>query len=294
MPYGIGIKDKRDMLTPQAAERLLHSALDSGINLFDTARLYGDSESLMGKAFNDRREQVVLATKCTHFLGNDGQIPPYDALKKIIATSLEESLKALRTDYVDIYMLHQSDHGIPENEDVQQIFSELKQSGQIRATGLSVYHLDETSQALEAGCWDVIQLPFNLMDQRQSTLFKMAEHLGVGLIVRSVLLKGLLSDRGKNLHPALREVETHIEKYQQLLSPSFPDLPTLATKFALSFPEVSAVLVGIDRPEYLAKTLRAADDHYLDEARLSNAMALQYPDPTFLDLPQWDRLGWLT
>lgn len=294
MPYGIGVRDKKDMLSHGQAVRLLHSALDQGINLFDTARLYGESESIMGEAFEDRRSQVVLATKCTHFLDPAGRIPPYESLKKTVFHSVEESLKALRTDYLDIYMLHQSDHGILEDAGVKQVFAELRQTGLIRAAGTSVYHPGETVYAIAHGGWDVIQLPFNLMDQRQGAIFEQARARGVGLIVRSVLLKGLLSDRGRNLHPALQDVETHIGKYGSLMDAQFPDLPTLATKFALSFPEVSSVLVGIDREEYLQKTLLAADGHYLDEAQLSRAMALRYPDPAFLDLPKWDRMGWLT
>ena len=294
IPYGIGVRDKNDMLGRTEAIRLLHGALDKGINLFDTARLYGESESIMGEAFKDRRDQVVFATKCAHFLDASGAIPPYDSLKKIILSSLEESLRALQTDYVDIYMLHQSDHGILEDEGVRQVFAELKESGRIRAAGTSVYHLEETAYAVNEGGWDVIQLPFNLMDQRQGAIFEKAAAMGVGLIVRSVLLKGLLSDRGSRLHPALKDVEAHIAKYQALLGAQFRDLPTLATKFALSFPEVSSVLVGIDREEYLSKTLLAADGTYLDEKQLSLALSLHYPDPAFLDLPKWDRMGWLT
>jgi aryl-alcohol dehydrogenase-like predicted oxidoreductase len=294
VPYGIGVRDERDMLSQRDAVRLLHSAQDKGINLFDTARLYGDSESIMGRAFKGRRDQVVLATKCCHFLDENGRIPPYEALKKTILGSLEESLKALQTDYVDIYMLHQADHGILEDAGVKRVFNELKQTGRIRATGTSVYRVEETLYAIQDGGWDIIQIPFNLMDQRQLTAFESAAAAGVALVVRSVLLKGLLSSRGRNLHPALREVEMHIAKYAALFSPEISDLPTLAMKFALSFSQVSSVLVGIDREEYLEKTLRSADGVYLGRALLAKATALGYPDPAFLDLPKWDRMGWLT
>lgn len=294
IPYGIGVKDKSDMLSHAQSINLLHRALDGGINLFDTARHYGESEAIMGRAFRDRRDQVVVATKCLHFLDEDGRIPPYASVKKRITASLEQSLKALQTDFIDVYMLHQSDHGILEDEGVARVFEELKHSGKIRACGLSVYQPEETALALEKGCWDVIQLPFNLMDQRQASLFSQAQTQGVGLIIRSVLLKGLLSERGRDLHEALRDVETHIQGYKRLLGDEFPDLPTLATKFALSFPEVASVLVGIDRPEYLEKTLLAADGRYLNNARLADAEAMGYPDPSFLDLPKWHRMGWLT
>lgn len=292
MPYGIGVKDHSDMLSHAEAVKLLHAALDGGINFFDTARLYGESETIMGKAFCDRRDKVVIATKCKHFRNADGQLPPYETLQHIITTSLQESLAALQTDYVDVFMLHQADTAILNNKDVRRVFAELKQAGLLRAMGASTYSVEETTLAIETG-WEVIQLPFNLMDQRQQQAFALAAAKGVGLVVRSVLLKGLLSSRGKGLHPALKNVEEHVSKYKVLIDEPAQDLPTVATKFALSFREVSSVLVGIDRMEYLHKSLQCADGVYFDEAKLEQAQSLSYPDPAFLDLPKWDRMGWL-
>ena len=131
------------------------------------------------------------------------------------------------------------------------------------------------------------------MDQRQGNLFAEARRRGVGLVVRSVLMKGLLSDRGKNLHPALKEVETHISLYHQWLGDDYPSLPALATKFALSFEEVASVLVGMDRMEYLQQSLATADGKYLSAQQLERAKKQAYPQPEFLNLPHWDRMGWL-
>ena len=112
-------------------------------------------------------------------------------------------------------------------------------------------------------------------------------------MVRSVLFKGLLSEKGKNLHPALENVEAHLKLYDEILTESIPDLPKLATKFALSFEHVSSVLVGIDRLAYLQKSASAADGVYLNEKTLARAGELRYPDPQFLDLVKWDKMGWL-
>jgi 1-deoxyxylulose-5-phosphate synthase len=293
IPYGIGVKGHSDMLSHLQAIKLLHAALDGGVNFFDTARLYRESEQIMGKAFHDRREKVVIATKCKHFRDAEGQIPSCLKLKEIIESSLNESLVALKTDYVDVFMLHQADKEILENKNVSQIFSEIKLTGRIRATGVSTYTTEETKLAIESHAWDVIQLPFNLMDQRQHEVFSLASDRGIGLIIRSVLLKGLLSSKGRNLHPALKDVEDHVKKYKSLMDESINELPALAIKFALSFKEVSSVLVGIDRLEYLQQSLETSDGLYLDDKKLANAKALRYPDPEFLDLPKWDRMGWL-
>jgi aryl-alcohol dehydrogenase-like predicted oxidoreductase len=71
------------------------------------------------------------------------------------------------------------------------------------------------------------------------------------------------------------------------------NLSTLATKFALSFPEVSSILVGIDRLEYLTQSLEAANGLYLDKNKLKRAKELAFPNPGFLNLPYWDKMNWL-
>jgi 1-deoxyxylulose-5-phosphate synthase len=293
LPYGIGIKSTDDMLPESDAIRLLRASLDAGINFFDTARMYGTSENLMGMGFLGRREEVVISTKCRHFRDATGKLPPNSKLEGIIETSLNESLKALQTNYLDVFMLHQADLEILDNDIIANVFQKLKASGIIRATGASTYTTQETEKALASGAWDVLQVPFNLMDQRQGNLFEKARRQGVGVVVRSVLMKGLLSDRGKNLHPALGEVERHIGRYHQLLEGECTSLPALATKFALSFEEVASVLVGMDRMEYLQQSLATADGRYLSPALLALAKQQAYPQPEFLDLPYWDRMGWL-
>ena len=245
----------------------------------------------MGKAFARRRHEVVLATKCKHLADKNKQLPAN--LQQVIENSLTESLTALQTDHADVYMLHDSDPAIFQHAGIIRIFDELKSAGRIKASGVSTYTPEETRLAIESGHWDVIQVPFNLMDQRQATLFAMAEEKGIGIIIRSVLMKGLLSDRGKNLHPALQKVEAHIGCLQQLAQQAHLDLPTLATRFALSYKNISAILIGIDKIDYLHKSLEAANGQYLNDGIVEKARALAFPDPDFLNLYQWNVNGWL-
>ena len=293
LPYGIGVKWEEDMLPEKDAVHLLLSALDSGLNFFDTARLYGVSENIMGKAFAGRRDEIVLCTKCRHFRDKEGNLPGDGELKKIIRQSVEESLKALQTDYIDLYMLHQGDMEILGREVIAEEMQKLKTKGIVRSIGVSTYSAEESKKAIECGVWNVVQLPFNLMDQRQQSLFALAEESGVGIVVRSVLLKGLLSNRGTGLHPMLASVEKHIQHYHGLLKGSFAGLPELAVKFALSFPQVSSVLVGMDKLDYLKQSLAAANGCYLKNDQLVAAQSLAYPDPAFLNLSYWDKMGWL-
>jgi 1-deoxyxylulose-5-phosphate synthase len=293
IPYGIGIQSQADMPSDAEAMNLLHAALDCGINFFDTARAYGRSEEIIGMAFKGKRESAVICTKCGRLLKENGQLPHPEQIRAMIDRSLQASLSALQTDYLDVFMLHSADLDTLHNETVAGTFLELKEKGHIRATGVSTYTVEETILAIEKGIWDIIQLSFNLMDQRQAEHFDHARAAGVGLMVRSVLLKGILSDRGRNLHPALKAVEDHRNLYQNLLGPATPTLSTLATKFALSYSQVASVLVGMDRMAYLHQAVATANGGYLDAELLVRAEKLAFPNPEFIDLPKWDRMGWL-
>ena len=293
VPYGIGVKSVADMLSENEAIRLLHAAVDSGINFYDTARLYGESERIMGQAFRGMRDQVIICTKCRHITRPDGSILPERELKTVIESSLDESLTMLQTDCVDVLMLHQATSSILHDDALPVIFANLKKEGKIRATGISTYRPEETKRAIESGVWDVIQLPFNLIDQRHKEFFPLAEERGVGIVIRSVLLKGLLSNRGENLHPALADVENHIRKYGCLLENVSYPLSTLALKFVLSFQGIAAALIGIDKFEYLRQALEAVHGGYLEPEQWVLACELAYPDPDFINLPYWDKMNWL-
>lgn len=293
MPYGIGVKSKDEMIPENEAVKLLNKALDSGINFFDTARMYGNSEQIIGKAFKKKRNEVVICTKCRHFRDSNGKLPEKSKIKDYIEQSLSQSLKMLQTDFVDIFMLHQVDIEILENDEIANTFHKLKRKGIIKATGVSTYTVEETNLAIDLGIWDVIQLPFNLMDQRHEVLFKKAQEKGIGMVVRSILLKGLLSNHGQNLHPALKDVENHISKLTELSEQINHSLPAFAIKFGLSFPEISSVLIGIDKDSYLEHAVDIANSISLTLLELKKAKKLAYPDPGFLNLSYWSKMNWL-
>lgn len=293
LPYGIGVNSESQMLSTDDAIKLLHSALDKGINFFDTARQYGKSEYILGEAFKDRRKDVVIATKCRHIRTKEKKIPEDSELQLLIETSLQESLDALQTNYVDVFMLHDGDPEVMLHPVVISSFKKFKKEGKIRATGVSTYSPVETQTAINSEFWNVVQVPFNLMDQRHGHYFDMANEAGVGIIIRSVLMKGLLSNRGKDLHIALKNVESHIQEYNKLKELTARELPDVAVKFALSYPQVSAVLIGIDKMEYLVNAINVADGKYFNMAELTLAKELQFPQPDFLNLHQWSVNGWL-
>ena len=295
VPYGIGIKNSSNMIKMGDAVLLLRDALAKGVNFFDTARGYGNSETILGKAFKGCRDKVVICTKPSHvYDSHAGQcLLGSSEIKKTLDESLSVSLNELQTDYIDILMSHDSAIEFMNHPAVIDFFQSAKKKGVVRATGISTYTVEESLGAINSGLWDVIQLPFNLMEQSQAQVFELARKKGVGLVIRSVLFKGILTDRGKNIHPELEKVKKHRALYKELLNNEINTLSDLATKFVLSFDEISSVLLGIDKPEYLESALKVADGNYFDRETLEKARAMDFPDPAFLDLPKWNRLGWL-
>ncbi len=293
LPYGLGVKDHSDVPPEDEAIQLLRTAVDHGINFFDTARLYGRSEDILGKAFANRRQDVVLATKCSHFTTPLNTLSA-DAIRRQVRESLETSLRTLQTDHVDLYMLHTGTIDVVSHPAVIAAFDECKQQGLTRAVGASTYTPEETQKTIEMDFWNVIQLPYHLIDQRQGEFFQQAKEKGIGIVVRSVLFRGLLTDRAKTLHPELKRLQDHREKYNPVLEEAGISLAELAMSFVLSQPEVSSVLVGIDRMEYLRTAVGRASRPYLGDDILARLKALAFPEPEWINLPAWDRKGWLT
>lgn len=295
IPYGIGVKNRNDMIPPQEAVKLLLTAVDKGINFFDTARSYGESENILGKAFEGCRSKVVICTKPVHIYdGYAGQRLPDNAqIKKMLTESLNKSLNELQTDYIDVLMSHDCNIEFMENPVVTEFFQDAKNKGIIRATGISTYTVEQSLNAIKSGLWDVIQLPFNLMQQEQLAVFELAHQHHIGLIIRSALLKGVLTNRINDIHPELKRVKEHAEQYKTLFNGNIKSLSDLATKFVLSFDEISSVLLGIDKLEYLESALKVVDGNYLDRQTRDKAVTMPYPDPNFIDLQKWARMGWL-
>src|SRR5206468_4280804 len=136
MPYGIA----RDGVAPPPdeaeASKLLHCALDLGVNLIDTARAYGESEAIIGRALRDRRKEFFLVSKV---LSYHDQNLDCAALRERITSSVHQSLALLQTDCVDVMMIHSAPVEAIKGGEALSILKKLKQQGHIRAVGASVY-----------------------------------------------------------------------------------------------------------------------------------------------------------
>ena len=294
LPYGIKEPGEQAMLAAEEAGVLVREAIDRGINFFDTARSYGTSETVLGQALAGRREQVLIATKCPMLKTEDPDLSRPGGVRTYIEQNLTESLTQLRTDYVDAYLLHEGRVWSSPHDEAVEALQALKQQGRVRQIGLSAYSSELYLRALDAGWCDLLQVAYHLLDPSRGTLlFPRAEAAGVGIVARSVLFKGILTEKARYLHEKLQWVYAYTRQYEALLSPKAPTLATLAIKFALSRPEISSVVLGLDRADYLDAALHVADGDYLSPEEQATAMQLAYPRPEELDLPGWDRAGWL-
>ena len=167
------------------AVALLRRAVDGGITFFDTARLYTDSEAKLGMALDGIRKNVVIATKT---MGKDSAA---------VKADLTASLAALRTDYVDLYQVHNA-KAVPKPGDgtgIYETLDELKRQGVIRAVGLSAHSLSVAREAALSGLYETVQYPFSLLAApEEEELVRICREGDVGFIAMKALAGGLITN----------------------------------------------------------------------------------------------------
>lgn len=240
----------------------LARALDCGINFFDTSAAYGDghSETLIGKAFAGRRQDVVIATKA----GYDSWDHEPDFSAAALVASAERSLRRLQTDTIDLLMLHSPSRDVLLQDEPRRALEGLVVSGKIRSWGASAKSPADALAALGVGDVPVIQGNFNMMDVRAASggLFEELDRRGSGFIARTPLCFGFLSGTitRDTVFPAgdhrrgwsAAQLATWIDGASDLLAAvgSAPGIMGVqaALRFCLSFPVVSSVIPGIMAP----------------------------------------------
>lgn len=181
----------------QEAGRLLRKAYEGGINFFDTARNYTDSEVKIGAALADVRERIIIATKTA---AED---------RKTFFEHLETSLRNLKTDYIDIYQLH-NPKTLPDPDDSEGLYHallEAKNKGMIRFIGITNHRLDVAIAAAESGLYDTVQYPLSLLsNEKDLGLIGICAQKDVGLIAMKALSGGLINN-GKAAFAFLRQYQ---------------------------------------------------------------------------------------
>lgn len=289
MDYGINAPGHFGRPSEESAIRLVHAALDGGINLIDTARGYGESEAVLGKALRDRRDQAVLATKCSTRLP-DGSKPDGAELRALMLSQLETSLRLLQTDFVDLWQLHYVDENeIGKAETITKVFDEVKKSGKVRWVGGSFYGAEMPAAALQLDLFDTIQVTYSVFDQRLADrVFELAEEKNVGVIVRSVLLKGALTERADHLPDHLERLRQRSRTFRRLVAESGLSLDPaqVALAFALAQHQIHAVLMGVRTIAELNDNL-AAMNATLPPKFLAQLTALRIDDEALINPGKW-------
>lgn len=295
MDYGIPVPGHYGQPSKSAAERLVGAALDAGINFIDTAQAYGNSEAILGRALRGRRTRVVIATKAT--VQADGKTLRGEALRRAMLAGLENSLRSLQTDYVDIWQIHNVDGDLLDQADlVAEVFSQARASGMMLWRGGSFYGPDLPLAALELELFDTVQVTYSLFDQRLADrLFPAAARRRVGVMVRSVLLQGVLTERADYLPDRLEPLKARSRRFRQLVAEAArsPRQTTsgltpaqAAIAFALAEPRIGSVLVGMRTQTELEENLAAATAT-LSPDLIHELRQLRIDDPALLNPSNW-------
>lgn len=260
--------------------RLIHKALDQGINYFDTADLYqaGANEATVGKALQGRREEVYLATKVGNKMRADGSGWDWTPRKSYILEAVNKSLDRLQTDYIDLYQLHGGTIEDPIDE-VIEAFEQLQQEGKIRAYGISSIRPSVIREYVGRAQIVSNMMQYSLLDRRpEENVLNLLEQNEVGLMVRGALAKGILA--GKSISDYLgnksQSVEYLIEKMNSFSIEKTP-LSHVALQWALAQKAVTSLVVGIRTEAQLDELLAYREAPKLSMAQLAELSAVLTP-----------------
>lgn len=256
------------------AVALVHEALELGVNLLDTADLYDDgrNEELVGRAIRGRRDQVVLATKVGNrrIPGQDGWT--WDASKAYILSAVQESLRRLGTDYIDLYQLHGGTLEDPIDETIEA-FEQLKREGVIRAYGISSIRPSVIREYAARSSIASVMNQYSVVDRRaEETVLPLALDQGINVIARGPVASGALADGREPakgvLDYTLDELVALRAELRKLTSPE-RSLSQLAIRYSLGHPAVAAVVPGASSREQLHLNVAAAEVPPLTDAELA-------------------------
>jgi aryl-alcohol dehydrogenase-like predicted oxidoreductase len=271
---------------------IMDKAAEHGVNFLDTADVYpvpptpqtaGRTEEIVGKWLQGRREQFVLATKCRMRVGHG---PNDEGLsRKHILKAVSDSLRRLRTDYIDLYQTHSPDPETPIEETLRA-FDDLVRQGKVRYTGCSNYPAWQValslgvSERLGLARFDCVQPRYNLLYREiEAELLPLCRDQGLGVIAYNPLAGGFLTGKYKSLDapvPGTRftlgktgdlyrnrywqqaQLEA-VEQLQRFFEPRSKSLVQVAVAWVLAQPGITAAIVGASRPEQLQDSLSAAN-----------------------------------
>ena len=247
----------RDVTSAQA-DAILNAVLDSGINYIDTSIDYGLSEGFIGQFISNRRDEYILASKCGCMISGP-TVPsgsqPHVYTKENIVAGIEQSLRRMNTEYLDVVQFH----GSPSRETLDEhgaidTLLELKQQGKIRHIGMSGT-LPNLPGQIDMGVFDVLQIPYSALERQHEDLITKAAGVGIGNVIRGGVAKG---EPGQSGVPQPDPWKTFEQAgLSELIDDG--DSPTdFLLRFTLSHPGMHTTIVGTLNPDHLAQNVAAA------------------------------------
>ena len=257
------------------AKEIIDTALSVGINHLDTADLYdfGLNEEIIGEMIKDKRNDIILTTKAGNHFSEETRDWFWDPSKEYILEAVKRSLKRLGTDYIDFFMLHGGTIDDPFDETIEAM-EELKQSGLIRAYGISSIRPNVIDTYIEKSAIDGVMLQYSLFDRRpEEEILKKLKENNISVLVRGALAKGMLSTYYKE--NIMRKAKNGFLDYRQSelldtaekiveISGNMP-MNELAIKFVLRHPAVTTVTFGASSKEQVLENAQANYDEPLPE-----------------------------
>lgn len=283
-PYALGtLMFATTIGNPDADDsaRIIHKALDAGINFIDTADAYGDSEEVVGKALKGRRDNVVLTTKVSRPMGDDPN--QQGTSRRWIVTAVENSLRRLRTDHLDLYQIHRPDPATDVEETLSAL-TDLIRSGKVRAIGASGMPASDIVEAqwvaerrgLER--FRTEQPPYSLLNRAaEREVLPVAQRYGMGTLVWGPFAQGLLTGRvRKGQQNDLRRAAFFkhltdtgrvdvVEQLIPLAQEAGMPMTHLAMAFTIAHPGVTSAIIGPRTMSHLDALLDGVDVALTDD-----------------------------
>jgi aryl-alcohol dehydrogenase-like predicted oxidoreductase len=243
-----------------ANTRLLLQAVEFGINFFDTADLYqkGFNEETVGKALSSNRQNLIISTKVGNRIRPDGNGWDWDASKKYILGSVEDSLQRLQTDYIDLYQLHGGT--IEDNiDETIEAFEQLQKQGKIRYYGISSVRPNVIREYVKRSNIVSVMMQYSLVDRRPGeNCLQLLQENNIGVLARGPVAKGLLVNKPAEeyLNYSREQVEQAANAIKKISGKERSAAQT-AIGFVLNNTAITSAIVGIRTQEQLQEAIQA-------------------------------------